>query len=30
MHLRKEAVDIIKNICQRYKNEPSPLIDACP
>ena len=26
MHLRKEAVDIIKNICQRYKNEPSPLM----
>lgn len=26
MHLRKEAVDIIKNICGKYKNEPSPLM----
>ena len=26
MHLRKEAVDIIKNICSKYKNEPSPLM----
>ncbi|HBS10463.1 MAG TPA: NAD(P)H-dependent oxidoreductase subunit E [Firmicutes bacterium] len=26
MHLRKEAVDIIKNICAKYKNEPSPLM----
>lgn len=26
MHLRKEAVDIIKGICAKYKNEPSPLM----
>lgn len=26
MHLRKEAVDIIKNICKKYKDEPSPLM----
>lgn len=26
MHLRKEAVDIILNICNKYKNEPSPLM----
>lgn len=26
MHLRKEAVDIIKNICNKYKDEPSPLM----
>ena len=26
MHLRKEAVDIIVNICNKYKNEPSPLM----
>ena len=26
MHLRKEAVDIITNICAKYKNEPSPLM----
>ncbi len=26
MHLRKEAVDIITNICNKYKAEPSPLM----
>ena len=26
MHLRKEAADIITNICAKYKNEPSPLM----
>ncbi len=26
MQLRKEAIDIILNICDRYKNEPSPLM----
>lgn len=26
MRLRKEAVDMIKEICSRYKNEPSPLM----
>ena len=26
MHLRKEAVDIIGNICNKYKDEPSPLM----
>ena len=26
MYLRKEAVDIIKNICKKYKDEPSPLM----
>ncbi len=26
MHLRKEAVDIIVNICNKYKDEPSPLM----
>ena len=26
MHLRKEAVDIIVNICNKYKNEPSPIM----
>ena len=26
MHLQKTAVDIIKNICARYKDEPSPLM----
>lgn len=26
MFLRKEAIDLIKEICSRYKNEPSPLM----
>lgn len=26
MFLRKEAIDLIKSICKRYKNEPSPLM----
>ena len=26
MRLRREAVDMIKEICSRYKNEPSPLM----
>ena len=26
MQLRKEAVDIVLNICRKYKNEPSPLM----
>ena len=26
MRLRTEAVDMIKEICSRYKNEPSPLM----
>lgn len=26
MFLRKEAIDLIKEICGRYKNEPSPLM----
>lgn len=26
MHLRKEAIDLVKSICDRYKNEPSPLM----
>ncbi len=26
MNLRKEAVSLIKSICNRYKNEPSPLM----
>lgn len=26
MHLRKEAVDMIVNICNKYKDEPSPLM----
>ena len=26
MRLRKEAVDMIKEICNRYKDEPSPLM----
>ena len=26
MRLRKEAVDMIEEICSRYKNEPSPLM----
>ncbi|MFA6667387.1 MAG: NAD(P)H-dependent oxidoreductase subunit E [Bacilli bacterium] len=26
MVLRKEAVDLVKNICNRYKDEPSPLM----
>jgi NADH-quinone oxidoreductase subunit E/NADP-reducing hydrogenase subunit HndA len=26
MVLRKEAIDLVKNICNRYKDEPSPLM----
>lgn len=26
MFLRKEVIDLIKSICKRYKNEPSPLM----
>ena len=26
MKLRKEAIDIVVEICDRYKNEPSPLM----
>lgn len=26
MFLRKEAIDLIKSICKRHKNEPSPLM----
>ncbi len=26
MVLRKEAIDLVKNICKRYKDEPSPLM----
>ena len=26
MRLKREAVDMIKEICSRYKNEPSPLM----
>ena len=26
MRLRREAVDMIKEICPRHKNEPSPLM----
>ncbi len=26
MVLKKEAIDLVKNICKRYKDEPSPLM----